>query len=58
MKLVSEYLFLYHDSLDEYTTLAQIYNSARLKDIIHLIYSTKVKVVGEKVMVFTVRKDT
>lgn len=56
MRLVSEHPYLYKDSLDSYATSDLIGTAARLTATIDFMDSIKAK--GEKVIIFTDRKDT
>lgn len=56
MKLVSEHPYLYNDTLEDYTTSDLIKAAARLNATID--FMDKIKTKGEKVIVFTDRKDS
>lgn len=56
LRLVSEHPYLYKDSLDCYVTSELIESAARLEATIDFMDAIKAK--GEKVIIFTDRKDT
>lgn len=56
MRLVSEHPYLYKDTLDSYVTSELIESAARLEATIDFMDAIKAK--GEKVIIFTDRKDT
>lgn len=56
MRLVSEHPYLYKDILDNYVTSELIESAARLEATIDFMDAIKTK--GEKVIIFTDRKDT
>lgn len=56
LRLVSEHPYLYKDTLDSYVTSELIESAARLEATIDFMDAIKTK--GEKVIIFTDRKDT